>query len=209
MKRLLILGAGGFGREIESFLPDFAGYNREWEMAGFLDLRSDVGGFPHEYPVVGDEDTFPFRPDDLLVVSVGNPELKSRIYDKLKGRVLFHTLIHNSVKIGKFVEIGEGTIICANAILTTNIRIGKCVSINVGTQIGHDCAVGDFSSLMSHVDLGGGVTLGRHVFMGTKSMVVPRKTIGDGVQVSAGSVVMRSVRASNCVLAGNPAVKLD
>jgi len=60
---------------------------------------------------------------------------------------------------------------------------------------------------MAHVDLGGWVEIGNHVFMGTQSMVVPKKKIGDNCQITAGSVVMRNLKAGKNVY-GNPAVEL-
>ena len=209
MKRLLILGAGGFGQEVAAMLPDHPDFGKEWEMVGFLDTRTDTGDIPSKYPILDREDSFLFRPDDLLILAIADPYKKEQLKDKLNGKVAFFTFIHPSSLLLNFSRIGEGCVIYPNCFISSNVRLGSFVTVNVGSQIGHDSSVGDFSSLMPHTDLGGGVQVGKHVFMGTKATVAPYKTIADGTKISAGSVVMRSVLQKNCTLMGNPAVKFE
>jgi len=64
--------------------------------------------------------------------------------------------------------------------------------------------VGNFSSLMAHVDIGGWGSVGESTFMGTKSTLAPHKRIGDRCKISAGAVVMRSVKNDKTMF-GNPA----
>ena len=209
MQRLFILGCGGFGQQIASLLPDHPGFGKEWEIQGFLDAKTDFGGRPSRYPLLGNEDTFPFRADDLIILAIASTEAKERLMHKLASKISFFTFIHPSARVLDFATVGEGSIIYPNCIVSCNVKIGRFVTLNSGTQVGHDASIGDFSSLMTHVDLGGGVSLGAHVFMGTKATVVPGKTIADHTQIAAGSVVMRSIRNPGCTYMGNPAVKFE
>lgn len=209
MKRLLILGCGGFGQEVASMLPAHPGFEKEWKMGGFLDSKDSFEGIPSKYPILGNEDTFEYQPDDLLIIAIMNPATKEKLMNKLSGRVNFYTFIHPSSMVFDFTTIGEGTVVYPNCSISSNVHIGKFVTMAAGTQIGHDARIGDFSSLMPHTDLGGGVQLGSHVFAGTKTTVLPYKSIANGVQIAAGSVVMRSVKTENITLAGNPAVKFE
>ena len=209
MQRLFILGCGGFGREIAALLPDHPDFSKAWNFCGFLDRRTDWEKTPAKYPILGNEDEFDFRADDLMIIAIANGKIKERLYQKLQNKVQFFTFIHPSVKLLDFASIGMGSVIYPNCIVSTAVSIGKFCTLNLGTQVGHDCQIGDFCSLMASVDLGGETVLGNHVFMGTKSMVVPRKSIADDVNIAAGSVVMRSIKTPGCTVMGNPAVKFD
>ena len=209
MKRLLILGCGGFGQEVASMLPAHPDFEKEWKMMGFLDSRDSFGDIPSRYPILGNEDSFDFQPEDLLIIAIMNPATKEKLMSKLSSRVAFYTFIHPSSIVFDFAAIGEGTVIYPNCIISSNVKIGKFVTMAAGTQVGHDARIGDFSSLMPHTDLGGGVRLGNHVFTGTKTTVLPYKSVANGVKIAAGSVVMRSVKTENIILAGNPAIKFE
>lgn len=209
MKRLFILGGGGFGQEVASMLPAHPDYGKEWTMEGFLDSKDSFGEIPSRYPILGNEDSFEYQPDDLLIIAIMNPATKEKLMKKLLGRVAFYTFIHPTSMVFDFSTIGEGTVIYPNCIISSNVHVGRFSTINAGSQIGHDARIGDFSSLMPHTDLGGGVQLGTHVFTGTKTTVLPYKSIANGVKIAAGSVVMRSVKTENITLVGNPAVKFE
>jgi sugar O-acyltransferase (sialic acid O-acetyltransferase NeuD family) len=209
-RRLFIIGAGDFGRELESWLELMPETTKDWYIEGYLDSGQELGeikDYPSDYKIVGNETYYPFKKNDLVIISIADPATKEVAYNILKGRVAFLTYIAPNAILGKFNQIGEGCIICPNCILTTNIILGNCVTLNVGTQIGHDARIGNFSSLMPNVDIGGDCELGCRVYLGTNSTIVPRKKIADDVKISAGSIVTRSIQ-SKTVVFGNPAVKL-
>ena len=53
MKHLLIVGAGGFGREMFGAAREAVGYGTEFDIKGFLDARADaLAGFQGYPPVV-------------------------------------------------------------------------------------------------------------------------------------------------------------
>jgi sugar O-acyltransferase (sialic acid O-acetyltransferase NeuD family) len=208
MKRLYIVGAGGFGRELEGWLERVPIEARGWKIAGYLDDDPKVlNGIPSGYGVVGSAFTHRFHDNDLVVLAIANPSLKERIYTSLKNAVEFMTFVSPDAIVGKYNSIGMGTVICPGCILTTNITLGECLTVNLGTQIGHDSKIGAYSSLMANVDIGGGCKIGERVYFGTNSTFVPRKFMTNDVKISAGTCVTRSVsRAST--LYGNPCVNL-
>jgi sugar O-acyltransferase (sialic acid O-acetyltransferase NeuD family) len=208
-KRLFIIGASGFGREIESWLELIPETERVWQIAGYFDMqeRGKIQGFPSGYEIIGNEDTFSFKENDFVILAIAEPTIKERIYKKLRDRVNFVTYIAPNAIVGKFCQIGEGSIICPNCVVTTNVVLGACVTLNIGTQIGHDVKIGDFSSLMANVDIGGKCALGKRVYFGTNSSIVPCRKVADDVRISAGSLVIRSIK-SKVVVFGNPAVKV-
>lgn len=206
-RRLFIIGASHFGREMESWLSLVPEEQRDWTLAGFLHTPpspSPLAGFPSALDVVGDWQTFAFSGEDYVVCAVADPGWKERVWGHLQGRVRFFTYIAPSAVVGRFNEFGEGVIVCPNCVLTTNIRLGTCVTLNVACGLGHDVRVGDFCSLMGRVSLTGGVNVERKVLLGSGATVLPHKSVGEGSTVGAGSVVIRNVRAGTTVF-GNPA----
>jgi len=206
---MFIIGASSFGRELESWLEAIDRRDRDWGISGYLDKDINaLNGFPSDYAIVGEEDSFDFKQDDLAIIAIAEPSIKHKVYQKLKDKVRFYTYIAPSAIIGKFNKIGRGSIICPNTVLSTNVNIGDCATINLGCNIGHDVEILSFSSLMPSVNLGGGVKIKEKVFVGTASTVIPLKTIGESAFVGAGSVVVRNVKEYSKVF-GNPAKRYD
>jgi sugar O-acyltransferase (sialic acid O-acetyltransferase NeuD family) len=121
----------------------------------------------------------------------------------------FISLIHPNVEMSKWVEIGEGAVICAGNILTTNIWLHDHVQINMDCTIGHDVVMGDYATLAPGVHLSGYVHVGKRVYIGTGANIVNGTKdnpiiIGDDAVVGAGACVIRSVPSGDTV-AGVPA----
>ena len=79
MKKLFIIGAGGFGREVHAWARQHPDCGSQWELAGFLDdnpaaLR-DAGDFASIAPLSG------HRPatDTLYLNGLALPELKQKL----------------------------------------------------------------------------------------------------------------------------------
>jgi len=207
-RRLFIIGAGDFGRELESWLELIPPGEREWEIAGYLDNNEKaLNGYPSDYKILGDIDTFRFINDDLCVITIAEPIIKEKICHKLESKVEFYTYISPDVIIGKHNKIGKGTVICPGCILTTNITIGEFATINIGTQIGHDVKIGNFTSIMANVDVGGKCEIGNNVYIGTNSTIIPSRKIGRNAKIGAGSIVIRNVK-ENITVFGNPAQQI-
>jgi sugar O-acyltransferase (sialic acid O-acetyltransferase NeuD family) len=207
-RRLLIIGAGGFGRELEDWLEVNPANKNDWTLSGYLDDNPNaLKGFKSRYKVLGGINDFQYKQGDLCALAIADPDIKEKIYNSIKDRVTFLTFVHPSVIIGKHVELGEGTIIYPNTIISTNCRIGKLVSMGCGNHIGHDSIIGECSSLMASVDLGGETVLGSCVYIGSKATVLPRKKITDNTKISSGSVVINNINVS-AIYFGNPASRI-
>ena len=210
MKKLLILGAGGFGREVHSWLTDWCKKNEDWEIAGFIDDNLNaLDGFNDIPPVLFRISEYQPSKDEFVVCAIGNPQLKKSITQELRSRsVNFFTLQHPSAIVGSRVKIGIGTIICPNVVMTADISIGNFVTINAASTVGHDASIGDYSTLSGHCDVTGGARLEECVFMGSHAAVLPKIHIGSNACIGAGSIALRRVAPGSTVF-GVPAKKIS
>ncbi len=206
---LYIFGAGGSGREIawlaeqvwgDAVQPVFLVDRPEY-------LRDSVNGFPVRLLSQAE-----CLPDARFLVALGDPILRRKAAEACrKAGHTPVTLVHPRVEMSHRVEIGDGVIICAGAIVTTNIFIGPHVQINVGSTVSHDVSIGEFSTLSPGVHVSGNVQIGCDVFIGTGACIINGKPgapliIGDGAVIAAGACVTGPVEAGSLV-AGVPATR--
>lgn len=146
MKDIVIIGAGGFGREVAWLIEDINKNKLEWNIKGFIDDNpSLIGKLINGYKVIGDL-AWLKKQNIYAACAIGNPITKKNIISKLNGtKVKYPVLIHPSVIKSDIIKVGEGTIICAGNILTVNIEVGKHVVINLDCTIGHDVKIKDLS----------------------------------------------------------------
>lgn len=208
MKRLLIVGAGGFGREVFDWANDVDPEQRDWQVSSFLDSSSNaLDNFSHSCSegVVGDPLNFEFSDNDRVICAIGNPKTRLMICQKLKERgAQFVTLRHPTAIIGSGCRVGEGSILCPGAILTNNVSLGDFCVVNIHSTIGHDAVLGEGCTLSAHCDVTGHATLGKGVFMGSHASILPSAVVGDFSVIGAGSVVLRKV-APHVTVMGVPA----
>ncbi|MGO9022305.1 MAG: acetyltransferase [Syntrophobacteraceae bacterium] len=206
MKRLLIIGAGGFGRELLGWSRDIPFNARDWAVGGFLDANpAALDGYQVDLPILGDPMTISPSENDVLTCAIGDPKAKLRIVEALKrkgGR--FISIIHPTAVVGPLCRLGEGCILCPAVVITTNVTIGDFVTVNVAATVGHDVVVGEGCTICGHADITGAALLGKGVFVGSHASILPKASIGDYAIVGAGSVVLRKVREGATVM-GVPA----
>lgn len=206
MNRLLIIGAGGFGREVWQWAQAVPSTQRDWEVVGFLDANPKaLAGFDLPGKIVGDPAEFVPAKGDCFACAIADPATKLRLCEGLKGRgARFVSIIHPAALVGRNCQLGDGCILCPGVVLSTNVRLGEHVAINMNSTVGHDAVIGGGCTLACHADITGCVTLGRAVLMGSHASVLPGVSVGDFAVIGAGSVAMRDVPARTTVL-GVPA----
>jgi sugar O-acyltransferase (sialic acid O-acetyltransferase NeuD family) len=204
-KEIAIYGAGGLGRETLSLLKALP----EWNVIGFFDDGLEKGTAVNTLPVLGNlQDLVHYASALRIVLAVGDPLIKSRLANTLKGnpRLEYPVLIHpNAILQDKeSITLGQGSVITAGVVLTTGIRVDDYVLLNLNTTVGHDVRIGTCSSVMPGVNIAGGVTIGANVLIGSGAGVLNGVTIGDNARVGSGAVVTRSVEKDQTVV-GVPA----
>ncbi|KLU62670.1 putative acetyltransferase EpsM [Peptococcaceae bacterium CEB3] len=211
-KKIAIVGAGGFGREVLWLIRECNDYATEktgkplYTVVGFITNEAgDKGHLLCDEPVLGSYDWFSAHRDTYALCAVGNPRTRFSVVRHLSDvGVRFASVIHPSARVSRYVEIGEGSVVCAGAILTTQVKVGKHVHINLNSTIGHDVVIGDYSTIAPGVNISGNVLIGPGCDLGTNCAIIQGLRIGSGVTVGAGAVVHRDVDA-NTVSVGVPA----
>lgn len=206
MKRLIIIGAGGFGREVLGWARDCDAYRKEWEIGGFLDDQPDAARrFGIDLPVFGGIWDYEPQRDDCFVCAIGQPDMRRKVWDHFTVRgAQFTRVIHAQALVGRKVTLGAGVVLCPRVVLTCDLSIGDNSALNIAVAAGHDVKVGRHVQISSFCDLTGYVEIGDGVLMGSRASVLPGRRVGDNAVVGAGSVVVRHVRPGTTVF-GNPA----
>jgi len=206
LKDIVIIGAGGFAREVAWLIEEINAKEHEWNLLGYIDEnKKNHNKVLNGTKILGDFEWLQNRADTYAVCAVGNTESKMRLVKKAEDLgVKFPILVHPSVMNSKYNEIGEGSIICAGNILTTNIRIGKHVIVNLDCTIGHDTIIDDYCTILPSVNVSGSVNLKQGCDIGTGTAIIQGVTINEWTIVGAGAVVTKDL-PSYCTAVGMPA----
>lgn len=205
-ERIIIVGAGGFGREV-----------LQWSRHAWPEHTDRIRGFLSADPrrldgrdcplaILGDPETFVPRPGDGLLLAIGIPSVRRRVAESLiakGGRFL--TLIHPQALVASSARIGEGTVICPYAVVSDEACVGRLVLLNYHASLGHDAVIGDFSVLSPYAALGGGAQVADDAFLGLHASVGPGVTVGMRTKLSANSCALADVPAE-CIVWGVPGV---
>lgn len=206
MKRLVIVGAGGVGREVSLIVREINNFRETWDVLGFIDDDvSKWGNVIDNHRVIGGVDYLKTLDEaTYVVIAIGNYKVKKKIVESLSGRYPFATIIHPRVLTHDFMTVGDGTIIYEGAILTIDIRIGSHVIISPKCGIGHDSIIKDYVTLLWNVNISGNDVIEEGVMMGTGSTIIQNLKIGREAMVGAGAVVVNHIPAGATVV-GVPA----
>ena len=197
MKKIAIYGAGGFGREV-AWLAESC--NDEYDVLCFVDDDpSGKGKTINDIPVIDFKELEQRFPGIAVVAAIGSPFTRQTVMEKVeKTGFKSESLVHPRTEMSRWIELGEGNVICAGCILTTNIKTGKQVQINLDCTIGHDVVMGDYTTLAPGVHVSGWVHFGKRVYVGTGAVLINGTEknpliINDDVIIGAGACVTKSI----------------
>lgn len=206
---IIIVGAGGMGREVFSWLTHEIINKENIKIKGFIDDNRDaLSGFTYPVKIIGSISEHMPDVNEEFILAIMDPKIKRRIAESLSERgAEFYTLIHPTAILGTNIKMGRGCIICPNCILTNDIKLGDFVFINMSVSIAHDAIVGNYTSINPKVEITGGVQVGDACLFGVGAKVIPRRKIGDGAVVGAGAIVISNV-PNDVTVFGNPAKRI-
>lgn len=204
MKRVVILGAGGLGRQALAQLQVDHSHGIDWVIAGFLDERGPaVVPEALYYPWLGYPETFLPQADHIFVAAVGDPQSREKQVRPLLAKGAQFISVRTSTRLGARTLYGA-TFFGYDVNCGVDCRIGSYGFIDQETILGHDVVIGDFVHIGPRCLLAGNVQVGDGAVINSGAMVAQRVTIGENAVVGMGAVVFKDVPAGATV-AGNPA----
>jgi len=206
LRKLIIIGAGGFGREVLAFTRSIPRIYRDWEVYGFLDDNvSALRNFNKGVEILGSIAGYQPRAEEVFTCAIAEPRVRLRICQNfLQKGANFVNIISPSATIGENTTIGRGLILGAFSAISVDAKIGDFIIINSYSSLGHDAVLEDGCTLSAYCAVTGGVQLGEGSFMGTNAVILPNIKVGRYAKIGVGSVVVRNVKDGITVF-GNPA----
>ena len=205
-KRLVIVGGGGFGREVYAWVNTSPRWRSRAGINDVVFVDDDASKAPMRAPIVSTLGDYLPGERDVVICAIGAPEVRRAVVEVLKSNgAQMAIFIHDRAVLGDNVVVGIGTVVCPDVLVSCDVQIGEYVHINTGCAIGHDVTIGDYVTLSSACNLTGNVVVENDAFLATAVSVIPGKRIGAGSLVGAGSVVLKNVPAGVTVF-GNPSV---
>ncbi len=162
--KLIILGAGGYGRTV----ADIARQRNRYSDILFLDDNStaeDVIGKCSEYIKF-------IAPDTEIYPAFGNNEGRLQWIKKIEtAGGIVPTLIHATAYVSPEATVGNGTVVLPKAVINTGVSVKRGCIINCGAIIDHGCVIEE----------------GAHICLGV--IIKAENRIPSGMKVEAGTVI--------------------
>jgi hypothetical protein len=210
-ERIVIMGAGGFGRETLDVVEALIAAGEPLQLLGVVDTgprQVDLGRLAERgIAYLGTEEEWlpTAAGDERFVVAIGSPTVREAVAQRLSNAGLrATTLIHPRAVIGSRARIGDGVVITSGVQVSTNVSIGDHVHLNPASIIGHDATLADFVSVNPGAIVSGNVVVESGTLLGAGSVVLQGLTVGAGATVGAAACATKDVAAGTTVV-GVPA----
>ena len=191
--KLVIIGGGGFGREV-AWVAQMAGL----EVAGFCDDAELTGLVAFLGSV---EDAARALPEAEFIVAIGNNEARERLFERaLACGWTPKSVISPKAVIAPDVEIGAGSYIGVGSVVSVGAKIGRGVIVNNLVSVGHDVVIDDFAQICPCAGISGGCRIGKGALLGTNATVIPLRKIGARAVLGAGALALRDLADGESVV---------
>lgn len=211
MKHLVIIGVGGFAREVYWHAQDSHGYGTEWDLKGFLDgdVKLEVEEYEKlELPVLGDVNTYEIQEDDVFICAIGKAPIRKKLVEKMLAKgAEFISLVHQTAIVHGNAYVGTGVILSAGVRVHDHAKIGEFTVVNVNSAFGHDTIIGRFVDVMGGVGVNGCAEVDEGVFLADGALILPHAHVEEHAYVGPRSLVLKRVRAGAKVF-GMPAMPI-
>ncbi len=208
MKNIIIIGAGGHGREVADILRQQQAHGGKFNLYGFVDDNDNLHGKQIDgLTVLGGWSWLEKakREEISVICAVGLPEVRKRVVSRaLDLGLSFASAVSPLAYVSPSAKIGQGVMIFPFAGVSTATEISDHVSIHGMSLVGHDTKIGRYAAISPGVNLAGAVSVGEGCWLGIGANVIQGITIGEWSFVSVGAAVTRDV-LSRVVAAGVPA----
>ena len=209
MKDIVIIGAGGVGKEVAWIIEQINEITPTYKILGFID--DDKTKFNTEiigYKVMGDLNYLKeINYEEKIIVAIANYKVKKMIVESLNDLdISFPIIKHPSLKLHKSVDIGEGSILYEGSIISPNVKIGKHVIVSPKCGIGHDSIIEDYVSLLWNVNISGNDFIEEGILFGSGATLIQNKRVKKESIIGAGAVIVKDITKTG-IYKGIPASK--
>jgi sugar O-acyltransferase (sialic acid O-acetyltransferase NeuD family) len=200
-KRIIMMGGLGNASVIAAAIQDARRRGRdEWDVAGYVNDRLQVGDEIEGLPVLGGLDSVPRLLDQgyyfiNTIYRIDGQDLRIALFEKqgIPDERLA-TFVHPMAYVAGNVTLGPGTVVMPHAAVTAGTRIGRCCLVMIGAFIGHNNDVGDYGHFAAHCCVGSYLKIGRGVHIGLNASVRENLTLGDCSSLAMGGVLVNNMK---------------
>lgn len=208
LRDIVIVGAGGLGREVLFQLWEMNAAQPRYNILGFADDRvSLVGTEVDDVPVIGDiEYLIRWKHSTDVCVCVSNPVIRKFLVKRLSKNpnLSFPNILAPDLRCSNRIQWGIGAIVSFSNIITIDVTIGDFVFLGNSCIVGHDSVLNEYATLYNGVTVSGNCRIGECVEVGIGSRIIQGCSIGSQTIVGAGSVVIEELPC-DCTAVGIPA----
>lgn len=174
MDKLLIVGAGGFGRVVLEHAA------MKYECA-FVDDGKELGSNVDGIEVIGKiSDLSKLTDYKNLIVAIGDNKLREQVYVTAKEYgFLFPNIVAQSVYISPHTTIGNGCVFLNNAVIQNGAHVGNGVILNPGVELHHDSFIDDYSLVYTNSVIRSLTHVGKRVWIGSNVTIRTGESIND------------------------------
>lgn len=209
--RIVVVGAGGFGREVLDVIEARVESGDSLELLGVIDSgprEADLERLAdRRIAYLGTEREWirSMRGDERFVVAIGSPTIRRTVAERLSGFGLSAlTVVHPRAVIGSRSKLGAGVVVTSGVQISTNVSLGDHVHLNPGCIIGHDAILRDYVSVNPGAIVSGNVEVEQGSLLGAGSTILQGLIIGERSVVGAAACVTKNVDPGTTVV-GIPA----
>jgi len=194
VKRVLVIGASGFGAEVAWVIGRMNAVSPTFEIVGFCDdAPGKQEGQFCGLPLLGRVESAAEKADGFVCAVGSNGARKVLTERALEAGLVPVTVVDPSAVIAPGTVLGRGCYVGIGSVVSVGVRLGEGALVNHGVTVGHDAEIGDYAQLCPGVRVSGGCVLGEGVLMGSNACVIPCVRVGAWATVGAGAAVLRDV----------------
>jgi sugar O-acyltransferase (sialic acid O-acetyltransferase NeuD family) len=208
MKKIVIVGAGGHGREVADILRHQQTQAADFAVLGFIDDDEALHGRQIEgLTVLGGWSWLEQakREEISVICAVGLPEVRKRLVSRAESLGLsFANAISPLAHVSPLARIGQGVMIFPFSSVSTNTEVGDHAIVNGMSLLAHDVKIGSYAVISPGSCLAGKACVGEGCWIGIGVNINPSVSVGAWSLIGSGATVIRDI-PGHVVAVGVPA----
>ena len=193
LKKALLLGYGGTGRELASWLPQLG-----FDSCSYLDDRVEnsqvIGSIP-QWNQFSDYHFF------ATIGSYRSMNNRKTVLDEIPANFFATAISPLAALFADNDKIGHGSLVFPFSVVSDSAQVGDFCLLYHSSIVSHDCVISCNSIISNGAVLSGSSVVGENSYIGANSTVLEGITIGENCVVAAGSTVIEDI-PDNCIYYG-------